>query len=112
MQPIEYDFILSIVSLLGGIYVLVFTLKALNRQAYTPFVPAMITVTGILYWCVLALVSIGAIYHRPEFLDQAEWHGTWGYTIARVMNSACWAWTLVYIAIKSAKCRKESNFEV
>ena len=112
MKPIEYDLWVSVICWLAGLYIFIWKLKAFDRRVYTPFVPSMIVVSGLLYWAVLILVSSGAIYHHPQFLDQAQWEGTWGYTFGRLMNAICWAWMMVYIAIRSAKCQKESNFDL
>lgn len=112
MKPINYDLVVSAISLLAGFYVLFFKLKAHNPKVYTPFLPAMVVASGVLYWCELMLVSFAAVYHHPEWLYQMEWQGTWGYTTGRILNAVCWSITLACIVSYAPKCRKESKVEL
>lgn len=112
MQPIHYDLLVSFMSLLAGIYVFVFKLHALNRKIYTPFLPTMVVVSGILYWGELMLVSFAAVYHHPEWLYQLKWTGTWGYTAGRLLNAICWSITLFYVVSYAPKCRNDRKFRL
>ena len=112
MQPIDYDLLVSFISLLAGLYVFVFKLNALNRKVYTPFLPTMVVASGILYWCELMLVSFAAVYHHPEWLYQMEWTGTWGYTVGRLLNAICWSITLFCIVSYAPKCRNDRKFRL
>lgn len=112
MKPIHYDLLLSFICLIAGLYVFVFKLKALNPRIYTAFLPAMVAASGILYWGELMLVSFAGVYHHPEWLYQAQWVGTWGYTAGRLLNSICWALTLFCIVSYAPKCRNDKKFDL
>lgn len=97
MNPINYDLIVCIVSLIAGVFMFV-KIGAFNRRSYTPLIFAMVIASGILYWAALLLVTYAAIYHVPTWLDtNTEWFGTWGYTASRILNGVCWLLTLVAI---------------
>lgn len=112
MQPIHYDLLMSFISLLAGFYVFIFKLHALNRKIYTPFLPAMVVASGILYWSELMLVSFAAVYHHPEWLYQLKWTGTWGYTAGRLLNAICWSITLFCVVSYAPKCRNDRKFRL
>lgn len=112
MQPINYDLVVSGLSLLAGLYAFIFKLSAFNRRIYTPFLPAMVIASGILYWGELMLVSFAAVYHHPEWLYPLEWTGTWGYTVGRLLNAVCWFMTLFCIISYAPKCRNDKKFDL
>lgn len=94
MNPVNYDLIVCIVSLIAGFFMFV-KIGVLSRRSYTPVLFAMTVASGILYWSNLLLVSYASIYHVPSWLDTAaDWAGTWGYTSGRILNSICWLLTL------------------
>ena len=95
MNPVNYDLIVCIVSLIAGV-IMFFKIGALSRRSYTPVLFAMTVAIGILYWSDLLLVSYASIYHVPSWLDtHSEWAGTWGYTSGRILNGLCWLLTLI-----------------
>ena len=97
MNPINYDLIVCIVSLIAGVFMFI-KIGAFNRRNYTPLIFAMVICSGILYWSALLLVTYAAIYHVPTWLDiHNEWFGTWGYTSGRILNGMCWLLTLAAI---------------
>lgn len=112
MQPINYDLVVSGLSLLTGLYVFIWKLHAINRKIYTPFLPSMVVASGLMYWAVLMVVSYAAVYHRPEWLYELEWQGTWGYTIGRMLNAICWGLTLFCIVSYAPKCRDDRKFKL
>ena len=85
--PIHYDLGVSIIGLLAGLYVFAFKIHVFNPRTYTPFLPAMVVASGIMYWGMLLMVSFASVYHQPEWLYKIEWQGTWGYTAARMLNA-------------------------
>lgn len=110
MKPIHYDLIVCIVSLLFGLYMF-YKIGVLNRRIYTPFLPAMVISSGLIYWGALLLVSYAAVYHEPSWLyvGQVEWSGTWGYTAGRILNGVCWLLTLAAIKKYLKSMRLMSN---
>ncbi len=97
MNPVDYDLLVCIVSLIAGFFMFI-KIGALSRKSYTPLLFMMTVASGILYWCSLLLASYAAIYHVPAWLDQAaNWVGTWGYTSSRILNCVCWLITLATI---------------
>lgn len=111
MNPINYDLIVCIVSLIAGVFMFV-KIGALSRRAYTPLLFAMVIASGIVYWLELLLVTYAVIYHVPAWLDiHNEWFGTWGYTSGRILNAMCWLLTLVainYYLPLIRRCKKQS----
>ena len=112
MNPIDYDFYVSLISLVAGLYVLFVKLKAHRRIIYTSPMAAYVVLSGILYWGVLFLVSYAAIYHEPSWLYSEGWNGSWGYTLGRILNALCWAATLIFVCIYAPKSKFESKFKL
>ena len=112
MNPIDYDFYVSLVSLLAGLYVLFVKLKAHKRLVYTSPMGALVVLSGVLYWGVLFLVSYAAIYHEPSWLYNKGWTGSWGYTLGRLLNALCWIVTLVFVCFYAPKCKRDSKFNL
>ena len=111
MNPINYDLIVCIVSLIAGVFMFI-KIGAFNRRSHTPLIFAMVIASGILYWSALLLVTYAAIYHIPSWLDiTTGWFGTWGYTASRILNGICWLLTLVainYYLPLIRRCKKQS----
>ena len=112
MLPIHYDLGMSVIGLLAGLYVFVFKLHGFNPRTYTPFLPAMVVVSGIIGWGMLLLVSFASVYHHPEWLFKVEWQGTWGYSAARMLNAICWLITLFCVVKYAPKCRNDREFRL
>lgn len=112
MQPINYDFLVSFISFLAGLYVFVFKLRSFNPRTYTPFLPAMVVASGIMHWGMLLMVSFAAVYHQHEWLYKTEWQGAWDYTAARLLSAICWSITLFCVVRYVPKFRDDRKFRL
>ncbi len=97
MRPIDYDVLIAVIGFTFGIYSLFGKLQAHNKSRYTPFLPAMIVLMGLLCWFSVGLVSWAGVTEHPSALHSKGWYGSWGYTISRMFGLSYWLMTLTYL---------------
>ena len=111
MIPINYDFVISLMCANAGLWML-HHIGAFSRKRYTPTLSSVAIFIGLIGWCVVALVSLSAIYQSPPWMGVTNWKGTWGYTSSRAFMAIMWALMLGHVHLYSPKCRKTNKVEL
>ena len=108
MIPINYDFIISLMCAGAGLWMLNH-IGAFSKKKYTPTLSSVAIFIGLVGWCVVALVSLSAIYQSPPWMGTTGWRGTWGYTASRCFMAMMWMLMLLHIEHYAPKSKKQSK---
>ena len=108
MIPINYDFVISLMCIGAGLWML-HHIGAFSKKNYTPSLSGIAILVGLIGWCVVAMVSLSAIYQSPPWMGTTGWKGTWGYTTSRSFMAIMWVLMLLHVELYAPKTKRKSK---